>query len=131
MNFLLSSNFVDPNRPTWSGGTTGFEKVKDVFIDGGKWFLLGMLAVFAVLGLIWVAIELFHRFCMLIAPPKKSNAPKNAPTTAPAAPATAVTAPVAAAPADEEIVAVIIAAIEAAKADTPNGKFRVVSFRKK
>ncbi len=120
MSFLLASNIAE-DRLT----------VSEAFAQGGKWFLLGMVSVFAVLGLIWVTIELFHRFCSIITPKQKSEAPAPAPVAIAPAPA-AVEAPVAVSNAtDAEIVAVIIAAIEAAKADTPNGKFRVVSFRKK
>ncbi len=121
MLFLLDA--IDPNKELTLG---------DVFINGGKWFLLGMMTVFAVLGLIWITIELFHR---CFAPQKKtpgapSAKPVNALPTAPvSAPKTTVTAPTASD--DEEIIAVIAAAIAAAEADTPNGLFRVVSFRKR
>ncbi len=128
MSFMLNAaTQYDTNAQFGEEG--GYKTMAEVFKNGGQYFLLGMLAVFAVLGFIWVAIELFHRFCSAI-PPKKTEdtdevpVPVKAPTVS-AAPEPAATGT------DEEIVAVIIAAIEAAKAETPNGKFRVVSFRKK
>ncbi len=124
MSFLLDINSTA--RPYSPEGLT----LGEVLSEGGKWFLLGIATVFAVLGLIWVAIELFHRFCSAI-PAKKTE--EDAPAASIPAPIAihAPAAPVAPATDDAEIVAVIIAAIEAAKAETPNGKFRVVSFRKK
>ncbi len=127
MSFLLdAATQFDPNAQFGAEG--GYQTIGDVIKNGGQYFLLGMLAVFAVLGLIWIAIELFHRFCSII-PAKKAEEEVSTTVSAPAASRAPAVAP--ATTDDAEIVAVIIAAIAAAQADTPNGKFRVVSFRKK
>ncbi len=116
----------DPTKQYGDEG--GFQTIGQVFENGGKYFLLGILSVFAVLGLIWAFIELFHRFCNII--PSKNAESDSAPIPTPA-PVAAPVAPAAPATDDAEIIAVIAAAIEAAKAETPNGQFRVVSFRKR
>ncbi len=131
MSFLLSAaTQFDSNAQFGEEG--GYMTVGEVLKNGGQYFLLGILAVFAVLGFIWIAIELFHRFCSAI-PAKKAVEQDSVPvpvTRDPVAPIVS-DAPVAQMSNDAEVVAAIMAAIEAATAEVPNGKFRVVSFRKK
>ena len=84
---------------------------------------IGLLTVFAVLSLIWVALLIFEKiFTRLPKEEKKAEA--------------AVSAPVQEAPAleetnDEEIIAVIAAAIAMAESENNGMKFRVVSFNRK
>ncbi|MBE6643909.1 MAG: hypothetical protein E7612_00860 [Ruminococcaceae bacterium] len=90
---------------------------------GGMMVLLGMVAIFAVLGIIWAILTLFKSVFGSINAKEKPAKVKAEPTFAPA--------PVYAAQ-DAEIVAVIAAAIAMAESESGNGaKFRVVSFRRK
>lgn len=104
------------------------------FIEAGiPVAVLGILTVFAVLTLIWGALELLKYFFYTIPEQKKKDQTKTAPKNEPAPVAPVVSAPVAASN-DEEIVAAIIAAITAARADegiSPTVGFRVVSFKKR
>ncbi len=91
---------------------------------GGQMLLIGMLTVFAVLTLIWITLTLFKFFFHDLA--KRSNKTKSVKDTVQAA----NYAP--SAGTNEEIVAVIAAAIAMAESESNNGtKFRVVSFRRK
>ena len=92
--------------------------------------LQGMLTVFFVLALLWLAIEIMHRF--LHKNEKKTAEPSLEEPTAPVAPATPIEA-VNAVEAEDEgaIVAAIIAAISAMQAEQgQTGGFRVVSFKR-
>lgn len=103
----------------------------------GSVTLLGMVAIFAVLTILWIVIEVLHR---VLNRGKKTDAPAApAPQAAPAKPAKAVPAPEkktpakAAAPAgtDDALIAVITAAVAAAMEEEGyTGGFRVVSFRR-
>ena len=120
---MLLSQF-DSNAQFGEAG--GYQSVGDVFAQGLPMFLMGILTVFAVLCLLWFALEAFHKLCYHETP--KRGAAKQAANPTP--PPTAAPAPEA--PAEElEIVAVIAAAIAAAQAEAPSGEFRVVSFRRK
>ena len=89
-------------------------------VNGGtQMLILGMLMVFAVLGIIFLALQIFHYACNLF----MGKADKKEKTAEPA-PAVVVKTN------DEEIVAVIAAAIAAAENETPNARFRVVSFKR-
>ncbi len=111
MNTLLEINYNE---------TLGFT---DALSFGGKMFLLGILAVFAVLGIIYVILSIFKSVF------GKINEKESATTTT-AAPSNATVLP--AYTAETEIVAVIAAAVAMAEAESGNGaKFRVVSFRRK
>ena len=84
--------------------------------------LIGMLAVFAVLGIIYAVLTVFK----LVFTAQKTPAVQQKSEAAP------VAAPVVTTSNDAEIVAVIAAAIAMAEAESGNGeKFRVVSFRRK
>ena len=97
--------------------------------------LLGMVTVFAVLALLWGCLEVFKYVFYTIperrkngAEVKKAEKPAPAPVSAPAP----VAAP--AVNTEEEIVAAIIAAITAARAEEgipASTAFRVVSFKKR
>ena len=98
----------------------------------GQMTLLGMVMIFAVLGLLWGVLAIFQRI-MTRDTAKPVEAPKAAPAPAPAAAAI----PVAAVSNDDEVIAAVIAAAVAAyMADEGNtetaynGGFRVVSFRR-
>lgn len=90
------------------------------FKFGGTMLLIGMLAVFAVLFIIYLSLVVFKLFF-------KDNSSKKVVEPA-------VVTPVAPAPVtysnDEEIVAVISAAIAMAESESNGVKFRVVSFRR-
>ena len=102
------------------------QKIIDVFglpetaLFGLQIVLVGMLTVFAVLLLIMIALKLFELVF--------SKAPKEKKVEEPVASAPV---PVSVPTADEEIVAVIAAAIAMAEAESGGLKFRVVSFRRK
>jgi len=89
---------------------------------GAKILLIGVVAVFGVLCLIWAALALFNRFFSNHKPAQKS-AQAPVPVAAPA--------PVRRASTDEEIVAVIAAAIAMAESEGSGAKYRVVSFKRK
>ena len=96
--------------------------------------LLGIVTVFSVLSLIWGCLEVLKYF-MYTVPEQKKNASKavaeKAPEVAPVPVAPVSPAPVGG---NDEIVAAIIAAITAARAEegaAAGTSFRVVSFRKR
>ena len=101
----------------------------------GSVTLLGMVAIFVVLAILWGVIELLHR---VLSRSGKTDAPAApAPKAAPAPARAAKPAPVTekkpAAPAksDDALVAVISAAVAAAMEEEGyTGGFRVVSFRR-
>lgn len=88
---------------------------------GTTMLLLGMGTIFTVLAIIWLSLVLF-KFVFHDLAAKKKEAPIEEPVVA----APIVTA----APCDEEIVAVIAAAIAMAESEGNGIKFRVVSFRR-
>ena len=94
----------------------------DALSEGGQIVLIGIGAVFAVLGIIWALLTVFKMvFTNVNAHPKPVEVKQKI---------TADPAPVYTA--DAEIVAVIAAAIAMAESESNNGmKFRVVSFRRK
>ena len=98
--------------------TTKVLPFSDAIGSGVQMLILGMLMVFSVLGVIFLALQAFHFACNLFM--KKADKKE-----------VAEPAPVAVVQTnDEEIVAVIAAAIAAAENDTPNARFRVVSFKR-
>jgi sodium pump decarboxylase gamma subunit len=111
MNVLLE---VNPNE------TLGFF---DALAFGGQTVLLGMGTVFSVLIIILIALVLF-KVLLYDIPNKKSSEPfiDVEPTVAPEPPAVS---------SNDEIVAVIAAAIAMAESENSGAKFRVVSFRRK
>ena len=98
----------------------------------GQMTLLGMVMIFAVLGLLWGVLVVFQRI-MTRDTANPAEAPKAAPVPAPVAEAVPVTA----VSNDDEVIAAVIAAAVAAymagEGNTEaayNGGFRVVSFRR-
>lgn len=97
----------------------------DAFTFGGGVLLLGIGTVFSVLIIIWAVLVCFKFFFHDLKFAKKTKKVTVAET-----PAVVVATP--AVPNDEEIVAVIAAAIAMAESESANGtKFRVVSFNRK
>ena len=89
-------------------------------LNGGtQMLLLGMLMIFAVLGIIFLALQIFHFVCSLFMGNKDKK--EEVVEAAPVVPVKTN---------DEEIVAVIAAAIAAAENEMPNARFRVVSFKR-
>ena len=119
--------FSDTSR---FGDEGGYQTVGDVFKNGGSYAIVGLLTVFAVLAIIWGVLELFH-FISHGKAKKKSDSVAPTVTVAPAS----EPAPIVSAPAsqlnDDEIIAVIAAAIATAQSENPIGSFRVVSFKRK
>ena len=109
MNFLLE--------------VTDYTKPVEGFLDrltfGGFMLLLGMAVVFAVLIIIWGCLSVFKLYFT------KSDVKPKEVVEAPVVPAAPVVQN------DNEIVAVIAAAIAAAESDSNGTKFKVVSFRRK
>lgn len=104
----------------------------------GSVTLLGMVAVFAVLALLWGVIELFHKMLNRsepiastpITPASEKKAPKAEPTRV-ARPKTVSQAAPAQSADDGALIAAITAAVAAARAEEGcTGGFRVVSFRR-
>ena len=117
------------NNTSQFGDDGGFQTVGDVFKNGGTYAIVGYLTVFAVLAIIWGVLELFH----LASNRKKKSADAPAPAVMTAPQPVEQVAPASVTPAtnDDEIVAVIAAAIAAAQSENPIGSFRVVSFKRK
>ena len=111
-NYLLPLLEVNPNEslPLGEGVLYGLEML-----------LVGMLIVFAVLALLWGALEISGVLFRKLSGMEKAPAAKEA-EVAPA--------PVAAAADDTELIAVLTAAI-AAMESAPAARFRVVSFKRK
>ena len=120
MNFLLAIDKGD-----YSDAIIETKGLVETVLFGGKMLLIGMLAVFSVLCLIWVALSLFKLFfCNLDS--KKRTSTINTDVETASLPVETVTCGD-----DEEIIAVIAAAIAAAECEAPGLKFRVVSFNRK
>ena len=117
MNFLLDTT-VDYSKP--------IEGFGEQFKFGLEMLLLGMAAVFAVLCIIWLSLVIF-RMVFHDLPGRKGNQPKA--EAIPTSPAPVVPSFVGSQ--DEEIVAVIAAAIAMAESENNGMKFRVVSFKKR
>ena len=105
----------------------------NAFSQAGIVFLMGMLTIFMVLALLWVAVEIMHRVLHRDEKEKKSiKAGDSAlPNPDDAAVAAAIAAALAAAEDDGAVVAAITAAITAARAEAgETTPFRVVSFKR-
>ena len=117
MNFLLNA---DINNSTLS------ESPSEILGLGGQVVLIGMLTVFAVLGLLWAFLTVFKMVFY------NSSSKKSKKVVAEKEVIESVVAPAPVYSQDEEIVAVIAAAIAAAESESAEGlKFRVVSFRRR
>ena len=117
MNVLLAFSEVDISKPITSLG--------DKFVYGGQMLLIGMVTVFAVLIILWIALTLFKLFFHDL-PSRQKNVPKE--EKAEVAPVQQVSE----ANENEELIAVIAAAIAMAENECGGNKqFRVVSFKRK
>ena len=120
MNFLLG---ITPN----DYGTTNLLQnfgLGDVMLFGAQMLLIGMATVFSVLCIIWLCLVIFKYAFQNIGTDKKTskNEAENISTVEPTESSSF---------AQEEIVAVIAAAIAAAESENSDMKFRVVSFKRK
>ena len=106
---------VSPNEP--------ITEMSEILAYGTKMLLVGMGIVFSVLALLCIVLLIFKSIFGAIG--SKAEAVHEA-----KAPETPVVSIPAANTADEEIVAVIAAAIAAASSENPNKSFRVVSFKR-
>ncbi len=100
--------------------------------EAGTVTLLGMTAIFAVLALLWLVIELLHRALTekREAVEREEATPAEAVSTEEIVPEAPVSEPAPAAD-DGALIAAITAAISAAMADEGyTGGFRVVSFKR-
>ena len=111
MSFLLE---IQPNQTL---------KFLDALIYGGQTVLIGIATVFAVLVIIMLTLFLFKLFFYDLTN-QKSAAPVIVSEPE-------ITAPEALSSSNDEIVAVIAAAIAAAESESRGAQFRVVSFRRK
>ena len=117
MNFMLDINSIDKAKP--------IENFGDKFLYGGQMLLIGMLTVFSVLIILWIALTLFKLFFHDL-PSRQKNVPKE--EKADVAPVQQVSE----ANENEELIAVIAAAIAMAENECGGNKqFRVVSFKRK
>jgi len=91
---------------------------------GGSMVLIGMLAVFAVLIILWGCLVLF-KIAFHDIPAKKANGEVT--EVAPAAEPVLVNT----VSSDDEIIAVIAAAVAMAESESAGLKFKVVSFKRK
>ena len=116
MNFLLDINNIDISKP--------IEGFFDKLLYGGQMLLIGVLVVFSVLILLYLTLVLFKLLFHDLGKGKKKV--KDVKTENLRVPEPIVT------PTNEEIVAVIAAAIAMAENEFGgNRKFRVVSFKRK
>ena len=116
MNFLLDINNVDISNPLPQG---------ERFLYAGQMLLIGMATVFAVLVVLMLALMLF-KLVFHDLPKRQKKVVGDAKTE------TAAVAPTATVSDDEEIIAVIAAAIAMAENECGGNKqFRVVSFKRK
>ena len=112
---------------TGAAQITAESSLMDKLSLGGSTLLLGMAIVFAVLGIIYIALQIMR--AIFTKNTKKTKKEASAPIAA--VKAEAVEAPVAEPAGDDAaIVAAIIAAISAHTGKAPDG-FRVVSFKKR
>ena len=121
MNFLLAiekSDHADSIINTKGFGETA--------IFGLETVLTGMITIFAVLGLIWACLTIF-KIVFHDLPAKREAEPKEIVKI----PVADVEETVEVESSDDEIIAVIAAAIAAAESESGGAKFRVVSFRRK
>lgn len=110
MNFSLE--VTDYTRPV--------EGFSERLLYGGQMILIGLSVVFSVLILIWGVLTLYKNILADKSKEKNVNVIQQP-----------VVQELEHTPAEEEMIAVIAAAIAAAESETNGIKFRVVSFRRK
>ena len=101
-----------------------FSDLGDALVFGASVLAIGMLTIFAVLCLLWLCLFIF-KLLFHDLPKKRSKKKKNAPVII--TPEKVVDH---SATDEEELVAVITAAIAMAESDHSGMKFRVVSFKR-
>ena len=112
-----------------------FDFSKDNLVLAAQTVVLGMVMIFAVLGLLWGVLSIF-KLVFVGASPKEPKQNKSAKVEAEIAKTEEAVAetPVAQDNDDAQLVAVITAAVAAYMADegveAPDGSFRVVSFKR-
>ena len=113
----------DFSKPIVDFSNFEFSQLGDALVFGASMLLIGVVAVFAVLCILWLFLAVFK--LVLHDLPKKRLANK-------AAPIITVSESVVESPTvDEgELIAVISAAVAMAESDNSGMKFRVVSFRR-
>lgn len=116
MNFLLEFSKEQFNQKNLD--------LSDVLSSGGMVVLTGMLTVFGVLALLWLTLVIFKFFFHDLSGKKVKSSKIVSEDAAPVLNAVPHS--------NDEIVAVIAAAVAMAESESPTGaKFRVVSFRRK
>jgi len=114
-----SQKIVDYSNPDGFSGIVA--DWGEALTFGGTMLLIGMLTIFGVLALLWACLTVFKAVF--------SGVKEKPKAVAPAVSVTPVAQPVSSA--DDEIVAVIAAAIATAESESSGLKFRVVSFKRK
>ena len=113
MNYMMLTNTMDYSQP--------IEGFADKLSFGGMMLLIGVAAVFSVLTIIWLALTIFAAVFRGVSDSKAKKAKENDAVPEP------IVAPV---NTDDEIVAVIAAAIAMAESESNGIKFKVVSFKR-
>ena len=110
-NFMLAMD-VDVTKPV-----DGFV---NKLLYGGQMLLIGMITVFIVLGIIWLALTAFKA---VFAKAEKKSESAPAVAAMPVIENTAIK--------DGEVIAAIAAVLALAESESGGTKFRVVSFKKR
>ena len=120
MNFLLEITKGD-----YTSSIITTKGLTETLLFGLQMLAIGMLTVFSVLAIIWLALVIFKFFFHDLAKRERSGViAENSSEVVESAPTTANN--------DEELVAVIAAAIAMAESESGNGiKYRVVSFKRR
>ncbi len=117
MNFLLE---INNSIGIYDEGA----EIGSILLNGAQIVLIGMVTVFAVLGILWAFLTVFKMVFHDSAKKKTAIQVTDNTDLESTAPAEFNTS------SDEEIIAVIAAAIAAAESESNGVKYRVVSFRR-
>ena len=115
----------DFSKPIVDYSNFDVSQLGDVLLFGGAVLLIGMVTVFAVLCLLWLCLVIFRIVFHDI--PEKRAASKSASQAVESFDSAYSYEPV---KNDDEIIAVIAAAIAMAESENSGMKFRVVSFKR-
>lgn len=113
---------IDYSKSIVDFGNFEVSQLGDALLFGGAMLLIGMATVFTVLCLLWLSLVLFKVFFHDLPERKAANATVVEENDAPLAVTTT---------SNDEIIAVIAAAIAMAESENSDIKFRVVSFKRK
>ena len=120
MNFLLEITKED-----YGSSIIMTHGVFETLMFGLQMLLIGMLTIFAVLVILWIALVIFKFFFHDLAKKERSAVITDSVAKVVETTPTATSS-------DEELVAVIAAAIAMAESESGNGiKYRVVSFKRR